>query len=319
MTISIKSPTSTTGSIQKNGSDVITIDASDNVTVANDLITTGNVGIGTSSPDAILTVSKASTSITVGTSTAIAKVINSQSSALGETAGIEFFNRSSSGSAKLAGVYGIYTDYNATGYGGALAFATESAGGTNVTERMRIDASGNVLVGTTSLLADNAAVNAKIFRATEGYILRSHRSITGASPHYYFFNPNGFCGKIETNGSSTSYVTSSDYRLKDNVVPITGALEKVTQLNPVIWKWKVDGSNGQGFIAHELAEVVPDCVSGEKDAVETYTDEDGVEQTRPKYQGIDTSFLVATLTAAIQEQQAIIETLTTRIEALEAK
>jgi hypothetical protein len=65
------------------------------------------------------------------------------------------------------------------------------------------------------------------------------------------------------------------------------------------------GSSSQGFIAHELQEVVPDCVNGEKDAVETYTDEDGNEQTRPKYQGVDTSFLVATLTAAIQEQQAL--------------
>jgi hypothetical protein len=64
---------------------------------------------------------------------------------------------------------------------------------------------------------------------------------------------------------------------------------------------------------------VPDAVTGEKDAVETYTDEDGVEQTRPVYQGIDTSFLVATLTAAIQEQQALITTLTDRITALEAK
>jgi hypothetical protein len=71
----------------------------------------------------------------------------------------------------------------------------------------------------------------------------------------------------------------------------------------------VDGSDGQGFIAHELDEVVPGCVTGEKDAV----DADG----NPKYQGIDTSFLVATLTAAIQEQQAIIESLTARVSALE--
>ena len=77
---------------------------------------------------------------------------------------------------------------------------------------------------------------------------------------------------------------------------MTGALAKVAQLKPVTYKWKADGSDGQGFIAHELQAVVPDCVTGEKDAV----DENG----NPKYQGVDTSFLVATLTAAIQELKA---------------
>ena len=92
---------------------------------------------------------------------------------------------------------------------------------------------------------------------------------------------------------------------------MTGALAKVSALKPVTYKWKSDGSDGQGFIAHELAEVVPDAVTGEKDAV----DADG----KPQYQGIDVSFLVATLTAAIQEQQAIITDLKARVEALENK
>jgi hypothetical protein len=103
-------------------------------------------------------------------------------------------------------------------------------------------------------------------------------------------------GSINFDNTTTSYGTSSDYRLKNNIAPMTGALAKVAQLKPVTYKWNVDGSDGQGFIAHELSEVVPQCVSGEKDAV----DEDG----NPKYQGIDTSFLVATLTAAIQELKA---------------
>jgi hypothetical protein len=88
---------------------------------------------------------------------------------------------------------------------------------------------------------------------------------------------------------------------------MTGALAKVAQLKPVTYKWNSDDSNGEGFIAHELAEVVSQCVTGEKDAV----DENG----NPKYQGVDTSFLVATLTAAIQEQQAIIESLKARLDA----
>ena len=141
---------------------------------------------------------------------------------------------------------------------------------------------------------------------------------TGSVSQVLFRNPNGQVGSIGTSGTSTSYNTSSDYRLKENIAPMTGALAKVAALNPVTYNWKVDGSAGQGFIAHELQAVVPDCVTGEKDAVDA--------EGKPQYQGVDTSFLVATLTAAIKEQQAIIEqqsqaiaSLTTRIAALEAK
>jgi len=95
-------------------------------------------------------------------------------------------------------------------------------------------------------------------------------------------------------------------------------LAKVALLKPCTYKWNADGSDGEGFIAHELAEVVPQCVTGSKDGVDA--------EGSPKYQGMDTSFLVATLTAAIQEQQALItaqqaalESLTTRLTALESK
>ena len=121
------------------------------ITVTGQLTTTGNVGIGTNSPDSILQVSKASTSTSIGGSTSIAKIVNTQGTLLNETAGIEFFNRSVSGSAKLAGVYGLYEDYNATGYAGALVFATETAGASNVAERMRIDSAGNVGIGTSTI------------------------------------------------------------------------------------------------------------------------------------------------------------------------
>ena len=118
-------------------------------------------------------------------------------------------------------------------------------------------------------------------------------------------------GQIVTTNSTCAYNSVSDYRLKENITPMTGALNKVAQLNPVTYKWKSTGTDGQGFIAHELAEVVPDCVTGEKDAVDA--------EGNPQYQGVDTSFLVATLTAAIQEQQALITALTARITALENK
>jgi hypothetical protein len=112
-------------------------------------------------------------------------------------------------------------------------------------------------------------------------------------------------GSITTNGSATAYNTSSDYRLKENIVPLANAVTRVKQLAPKNFTWKNNPSLGtvDGFIAHELQAVAPDAVFGEKDGV----DQDGKE----KYQGVDTSVLVALLTAALQE--AI-----TRIEALEA-
>jgi hypothetical protein len=116
----------------------------------------------------------------------------------------------------------------------------------------------------------------------------------------YFNNvANSTVGGIIINSGSVAYNTTSDYRLKENIQPMTGALEKVALLKPCTYTWKATGEQTQGFIAHELAEVIPDAVSGEKDAV----NEDG----SIKAQGIDTSFLVATLTAAIQELNAKFE------------
>jgi hypothetical protein len=146
-------------------------------------------------------------------------------------------------------------------------------------------------------------------------LIRITRSDTISNTNIQFNNNGGTeVGRIATAGSATSYLTSSDYRLKDSVAPMTGALEKVLALKPCTYKWKSDGSAGQGFIAHELQAVVPDCVTGEKDAVETVDDFDdqgvkiGTKQV-PNYQGVDTSFLVATLVSAIQELKAEIDAL----------
>jgi hypothetical protein len=131
-----------------------------------------------------------------------------------------------------------------------------------------------------------------------------------------FYTDNGSArvsaGFISSNGGTSTYNTSSDYRMKEDVQPITNALNAVMQLKPVKYKWKPEFAGtkiqGQGFIAHELQAIVPDCVTGEKDAV----DADG----KPKYQGVDTSFLVATLTSAIQELNEKLEAQALEIKQL---
>jgi hypothetical protein len=178
-----------------------------------------------------------------------------------------------------------------------LIFATSSF------ERARIDSSGNLLVGktTTAYSAGGTVVgigNISISKSAETF--SSYVSPSNAHNVFYRVDTGTYMGAIFNQASlGVSYTTASDYRLKENIQPMTGALETVAQLKPVTYKWKSDGSSGQGFIAHELQSVVPDAVVGEKDAV----DADG----SPKYQGIDTSFLVATLTAAIQELNAKFE------------
>jgi hypothetical protein len=167
--------------------------------------------------------------------------------------------------------------------------------------------SGNLSVGS---IVGLARVNTSANGASQAGL--NIYDTAGGSTAYVcvnFIRNGAGVGFISTTNTNTAYVTSSDYRLKENVQPMQDALGKIAQLNPVTYTWKVDGSDGQGFIAHELQAVIPDCVTGEKDAVGA----DG----KPQYQGVDSSFLVATLVAAMKEQQATIMALEARLSALE--
>jgi hypothetical protein len=283
----------------------------------------GNVGIGTSSPNYKFNVGPTSgvTSLagagislfTTGSLTSnIGGVLNFRPG-LGQTAS-DIFNLSIC-------AYDHSGDTNADGLSingsDGVSFST---GGNSRNERMRIDASGNLLVGTTSAItsgkisvdSSTAGVTARTTGTTNNWtaFIGARNGNDGRVAEWYRDAAGSMVGNISVTASATAYNTTSDYRLKEAIAPMTGALAKVALLKPCTYKWKTDGSDGQGFIAHELAEVEAGCVTGEKDAVDT----DG----KPVYQGIDTSFLVATLTAAIQEQQALITALTTRITALEA-
>jgi hypothetical protein len=184
---------------------------------------------------------------------------------------------------------------------------------TSGSERMRISTAGTLFIGGTSSPSgtQRLVLTANGSAGVEPMLFNELRTGSATENYVQFYRNGSQVGSIQNTGTATIYNTSSDYRLKENVVPMTGALAKVSALKPVTYTWKLDGSNGQGFIAHELQAVVPDCVSGEKDAV----DADG----NIKPQGIDTSFLVATLTAAIQELKAVVDAQAIEIAELKAK
>jgi len=307
MAVTLNASNSGTGGLS------VTSDATGNLafqtagTTAVTVDTSQNVGIGTTSPSVKLQVDA------------------------GSAGEVQRYNTTSTAPYVgwyVSGTRKAYQQWDAS-YGWILDSEAASTGivfRTQNTERMRIDSSGNLLVKKTSVnsTVDNnvgvqLAANGKcIIEVSGDRALILNRLNDNGIIQEFFRGAGNQVGNINAATSSVAYNTSSDYRLKKDIAPMTGALAKVAQLKPVTYKWKVDGEEGQGFIAHELQEVVPDCVTGAKDAV----DADG----NPSYQGIDTSFLVATLTAAIQELKAINDTqaetitaLTTRIEVLENK
>ena len=182
---------------------------------------------------------------------------------------------------------------------------------TNSTERARIDASGNLLVGTTGVPNGTSIYGSGfIGEGNDRRALYLASSSTAAGIGLVrFYNPNGVVGTISTSATATAYNTSSDYRLKEDVQPMVGATDRLMALKPVNFAWKVDGSRVDGFLAHEAQEVVPECVTGEKDAVD--------DEGNPQYQGIDQSKIVPLLVAALQEALTKIEALEARVAALE--
>jgi len=242
----------------------------------------GNVGIGTSSPDRRLAVQTPTAGASLGSNAVVFSDFANATMELKQS-----------------------TTQNQWYSNSAMSFAT------NGSTRATIDSSGNLLVNTTSQISSGKICLSFNGQTFNGMTMQTTWASTGSNYLAFYNSAGNNTGSVSQNGTTTvAYTTSSDYRLKEDVQPMTGALAKVAALKPVTYKWKVDGTAGQGFIAHELAEVVPDAVVGEKDAVE----EDG----SIKPQGIDTSFLVATLTAAIQELKAELDTAKARIAALEA-
>jgi len=195
----------------------------------------------------------------------------------------------------------------------AVQFGTLSRDGNfTFSEKMRLDSSGRLLINRTSasgvnpysklhVLADSAVSAATIQIGTNGYAGISFLNAAGSD-----------VGSIVINASSTAYNTSSDYRLKENVADMTGAIDRVKALAPKRFNFIADADTTvDGFLAHEAQAVVPEAVTGTHNEV----DEDG----NPVMQGIDQSKLVPLLTGALREAIAKIETLETQRADLEAR
>jgi hypothetical protein len=170
--------------------------------------------------------------------------------------------------------------------------------------------------------------------AGSGIITINTAAVTGTFAMEFLYNGVN-AGEITVSSANTvSYVTSSDYRLKKDVEEMDGslALQRIMSLRPVTFKWKSNDTEAEGFIAHELQEQFPDAVVFNKDATVDYgyiTDENGTvisgevvepedletgktwikTETRPLYQGVDTSFVTAGIVAAMQEQERKIQLL----------
>jgi hypothetical protein len=223
-------------------------------------------------------------------------------------------------------------------------------------ERVRIDSSGNVLFGKTSLGTGNVGYE---FRAGASAYITSYavpmtlNRAASSGTILEFRTNNATSGSVYSTTNSVSYNTSSDYRLKEDDAPMTGIIERVKALRPINFAWKSDGSRVDGFFAHELAEVVPEAATGTKDAmrdeeyevtpavykdvttpaVEAVLDEDGLVITEAVEESTDSVLITEAVmgTRSVPDYQGIdqaklvplltatIQELIARIEALEGK
>jgi hypothetical protein len=303
--------------VQTAGTTALSISASQVSAFSGNLSTLGSLGVGTATPAEQFQVQG-----TVNSGNVRGRIQNS--SATSSSADL-IINAGTNNS--YIQLISAYNSNGAITFGSSLTYGfINTAGavpllfGTSGTEKMRLLDSGTFCVGTTGVInvavAGNYGLSVSntevvIAKNTASCALYVKNASSAGSVAMIFYNGEVQAGYIvTTNTSTTTYNSGSDYRLKESVQPLTNALSTVAKLKPSTYKWKVDGSEGQGFIAHELQEVFPLAVTGEKDAV----DEDG----KPKLQGVDQSKLVVLLTAALQELNAKVDAQAAEIAALKA-
>jgi hypothetical protein len=207
-------------------------------------------------------------------------------------------------------INGYATQYTQQGFDGKHSWYTAPSGtagnAITFTQAMTLDASGNLLLGTTSTVLGGQITNTFTAAAKNGMVFNETGNTSGAS-FIYFALSGSAIGNISrvASTSAVAYTTTSDYRLKEFVSTVTGAGERIDALNPIEFDWKSDGSRARGFFAHEFQEVYANSVTGEKDAVNA--------NGKPVYQAMQasTAEVVADLVAEIQS-------LRKRLAALEA-
>ena len=279
----------------------------------------GNVGIGTNLPDSGTPLHVEESSASLGANPAASAFLVERAGNVGMTLGTANTGECSIFMGDTDSLTAGRVQYDNSN--DSLQFWANSI------ERMRIDSSGRLLVNRTSA-ANSGLIEldyAPITARDKGIVLNNSNGTTGGQACNFLFSGTTV-GNISTTASSTSYNTSSDYRLKENVVADWDATTRLKQLNPVRFNFIADADTTvDGFLAHEVQDVVPEAVTGTKDAMQNeeyevtpaVLDDDGnivtdaVMGTRsvPEYQGIDQSKLVPLLVKTIQELEARIASL----------
>ena len=291
------------------GSDTVNINTGGSTKLR--ITSSGNLGISTTSPVAQTTAG----------STAITPVLDLKGTAANNTSGVLQLTRKDNATQGSC----IYSSGDDAG----LTFRNTDGNGfgfyNGTTQSLRITPSGNVGIGTTTpdylLNVVKGGIDMCRFQQTtnnqsngyEAILIKHAAALSGQNGLGIRFQNSGgtTVGRIDIGQSTTGYVTSSDYRLKENAVTISDGITRLKTLKPYRFNWKEEKGQPKvdGFFAHEVT-AVPEAVRGTKDEVDA--------DNKPLYQGLDHSKLVPLLTAALQEAIAKIETLETKVAALEA-
>jgi hypothetical protein len=295
-------------------------------TNADNRIITGSGTANTLNGEANLTHDGTTTTIkaTAGAATTETAVITTANNANPAYANLVFKSGGNTSGAWIKGVQA------SGGNDGRLEFHTNNSG--TVGEAMRVMFNGKVQIGMQSYGSNPSASNFGMELHNTNFGAASFGSGTGTNNHFTFGNPNGVCGGIATSGSNTSFNTSSDYRLKENQVAISDGITRLKTLKPYRFNFKTDADKTvDGFFAHEVTPVVPEAISGDKDAMAKvyYEIDDEIPDnkkvgdfkeystTEIQPQAIDQAKLVPLLSSAFQEAITFIVCLVGRVQSLE--